>query len=51
MLQLHIASANGYYRVVEFLLDNHVATDLQDKDGWQGIHGAACWSHVSYINT
>ncbi|XP_035706022.1 protein phosphatase 1 regulatory subunit 16A isoform X2 [Folsomia candida] len=46
---LHIASANGYYRVVEFLLDNHVATDLQDKDGWQGIHGAACWSHMDVL--
>jgi hypothetical protein len=47
--QLHVASANGYLRVVEFLLDNHVATDMQDKDCWQPIHAAACWGHVSHI--
>ena len=43
---LHIAAANGYLSVVEFLLDQHVATDLKDNDGWQPIHAAACWGHV-----
>ena len=43
---LHIAAANGYLSVVEFLLDQHVATDVKDNDGWQPIHAAACWGHV-----
>ena len=44
---LHVAAANGYLSVVEFLLDQHVATDSKDNDGWQPIHAAACWLHVS----
>lgn len=44
---LHIAAANGYSSVVEFLLDNHVSTDVVDNDLWQPIHAAACWGHVS----
>lgn len=47
--QLHIASANGYLSVVEFLLDHHVSTDVVDDDLWQPVHAAACWGHVSYI--
>ena len=43
---LHIAAANGYLSVVEFLLDQHVTTDSKDNDGWQPIHAAACWLHV-----
>lgn len=46
-LQLHIAAANGYLRVVEFLLDQHVSTDVEDNDKWQPVHAAACWGHVS----
>lgn len=45
--QLHIAAANGYLRVVEFLLDQHVCTDVKDSDDWQPVHAAACWGHVS----
>jgi protein phosphatase 1 regulatory inhibitor subunit 16A, putative len=44
---LHISAANGYSTVVEFLLDNHVSTDVIDNDLWQPIHAAACWGHVS----
>ena len=47
LLQLHIAAANGYIRVVEFLLDQHVSTDIEDNDKWQPVHAAACWGHVS----
>lgn len=47
LLQLHIAAANGYLRVVEFLLDQHVSTDVEDNDKWQPVHAAACWGHVS----
>lgn len=44
---MHIAAANGYLRVVEFLLDQHVCTDVKDSDDWQPVHAAACWGHVS----
>lgn len=44
---LHIASANGYTKVVEFLLENHVNVDATDKDLWSPVHAAACWGHVS----
>ena len=47
LLQLHIAAANGYLRVVEFLLDQHVSTDVEDNDKWQPVHAAACWGLVS----
>jgi protein phosphatase 1 regulatory subunit 16A len=40
---LHIASANGYQTVVEFLLKHHVSINLQDSDGWTPIHAAAFW--------
>lgn len=49
--QLHIAAANGYLRVVEYLLDQHVATDVEDNDRWQPVHAAACWGHVSLLNS
>lgn len=49
MFQLHIAAANGYVSVVEFLLDHHVSTDVRDKDEWQPAHAAACWGHVSFF--
>jgi len=35
--------------VVEYLLDNHVATDVKDSDEWQPVHAAACWGHVSIV--
>lgn len=44
---MHIASANGYSKVVEFLLENHAAVDAVDKDLWTPVHAAACWGHVS----
>ncbi|KAK3085721.1 hypothetical protein FSP39_007780 [Pinctada imbricata] len=40
---LHIAAANGYLEVAEFLLDHHVSVDVRDGDSWQPIHAAACW--------
>lgn len=46
---LHVASANGYVSVVEFLLDHHVATDVLDKDSWQPVHAAACWGHADVL--
>ncbi|XP_043280927.1 protein phosphatase 1 regulatory subunit 16A isoform X2 [Venturia canescens] len=46
---LHIAAANGYLRVVEYLLDQHVATDVEDNDRWQPVHAAACWGHLEVL--
>ncbi|KAK9887181.1 hypothetical protein WA026_020634 [Henosepilachna vigintioctopunctata] len=46
---LHIASANGYLSVVEFLIDHNVHTDVKDKDDWQPAHAAACWGHLEVI--
>ncbi|XP_023246581.1 protein phosphatase 1 regulatory subunit 16A isoform X2 [Copidosoma floridanum] len=46
---LHIAAANGYLRVVEFLLDQHVSTDVEDNDRWQPVHAAACWGHLEVL--
>lgn len=42
---LHVAAANGYLTVIEFLLDNHASVDVCDIDQWQPIHAAACWGH------
>ncbi|XP_076668308.1 myosin phosphatase targeting subunit 75D isoform X1 [Andrena cerasifolii] len=46
---LHIAAANGYLRVVEFLLDQDVSTDVEDNDKWQPVHAAACWGHLEVL--
>ncbi|XP_012283633.1 protein phosphatase 1 regulatory subunit 16A isoform X2 [Orussus abietinus] len=46
---LHIAAANGYLRVVEFLLDQHVSIDVEDNDKWQPVHAAACWGHLEVL--
>jgi protein phosphatase 1 regulatory subunit 16A len=40
---LHIAGANGYQIVVEYLLQQHVSINLQDTDGWTPTHAAAFW--------
>jgi len=53
MFQLHIASANGYIQVTEFLLTHGVSVDVVDSDSWQPIHCATCWGQVncfSYCN-
>lgn len=46
---LHIASANGYIKVVEYLLEHRASTDVVDHDMWQPVHGAACWGHVEVL--
>ncbi|XP_070141304.1 protein phosphatase 1 regulatory subunit 16A isoform X2 [Drosophila kikkawai] len=46
---LHIAAANGYVRVVEFLLEQHVNVDAMDKDLWTPVHAAACWGHLEVL--
>ncbi|WAR11623.1 PP16A-like protein [Mya arenaria] len=46
---LHIAAANGYLEVVEFLLNQHVSLEARDEDGWLPIHAAACWLQPEVI--
>lgn len=47
-IQLHVAAANAYVEVLEFLLENDADVDVVDKDGWKPIHAAACWGNVSF---
>ena len=46
---LHIASANGYQTVVEYLIQQHVSINLQDRDGWTPIHAAVYWCQQPII--
>ena len=46
---LHIAAANGYLSVLEFLLDHHCSTEVCDVDLWQPLHAAACWGHLEAV--
>nr|XP_049706659.1 protein phosphatase 1 regulatory subunit 16A isoform X4 [Helicoverpa armigera] len=46
---LHIASANGYLKVVEYLLEHRASTDVVDHDMWQPVHAAACWGHLEVL--
>ena len=46
---LHIAAANGYLSVLEFLLDHHCSTEVCDEDLWQPLHAAACWGHLEAV--
>ncbi|XP_076036396.1 protein phosphatase 1 regulatory subunit 16A-like [Oratosquilla oratoria] len=48
---LHIAAANGYMRVVEFLLSHGVPTEVRDLDDWTPLHAAACWGHPDVLET
>jgi protein phosphatase 1 regulatory subunit 16A len=43
--QLHIAAANGYTEVMDFLLANEeVDLDIPDNEGWTPFHAAVCWN-------
>ncbi|XP_023946373.1 protein phosphatase 1 regulatory subunit 16A isoform X2 [Bicyclus anynana] len=46
---LHVAAANGYIKVVEFLLEHRASTDVVDHDMWQPVHAAACWGHLEVL--
>ena len=48
---MHVAAANGYLDVMEYLLDNGALVDVRDKDGWQPIHAAVCWGQVWHFVT
>ncbi|KAK3579169.1 hypothetical protein CHS0354_022704 [Potamilus streckersoni] len=46
---LHIAAANGYLEVVEFLQDEHVSLHIRDNDSWMPVHAAACWMQLEVL--
>lgn len=46
---MHIAAANGYEEVVNYLLDHGARIDVIDHDCWQPIHAAACWGQDKII--
>ncbi|PFX15664.1 protein phosphatase 1 regulatory subunit 16A-like [Stylophora pistillata] len=46
---LHVAAANAYEEVLEFLLENDADVDVVDRDGWKPIHAAACWGNEKAI--
>ncbi|XP_060576435.1 protein phosphatase 1 regulatory subunit 16A-like isoform X2 [Ruditapes philippinarum] len=46
---LHVAAANGYLDVVEFLINQRVSMEVRDEDGWLPIHAAACWLQPEVI--
>ncbi|XP_011666022.1 protein phosphatase 1 regulatory subunit 12A isoform X1 [Strongylocentrotus purpuratus] len=46
---LHVAVANGYEKVVQYLLSHNVDYAARDNDGWQPIHAAVCWAQTEII--
>jgi len=46
---LHVASANGYLQVVEFLLENNFNVNINDNDNWQPAHAAVCWQQPDVL--
>lgn len=51
LLQLHIASANGYMSVAELLLEHRAQVEVKDSDGWTPLHAASCWGQVRAAHT
>ena len=50
IIQLHIAAANGYIEVLEFILSQHgIDVNVQDNEGWTPFHAAVCWEQVTTI--
>ncbi len=42
--QLHVAAANGYTEVLQFLLPKEgLNLNIQDNEGWTPLHAAVCW--------
>ena len=46
-LQLHIASANGYYRIAKLLLDGGAGVDVLDDLGYTPLHVATKFNQVN----
>ncbi len=42
--QLHVAAANGYMEVLDFLFAQEgVNLNIADNEGWTPFHAAVCW--------
>ena len=46
----HIACANGYQLVLDYLLQQNVSINHLDRDGWKGIHCAAFWCQQAILS-
>eukprot|EP00042_Codosiga_hollandica_P050614 m.607908 g.607908 ORF g.607908 m.607908 type:complete len:1017 (-) comp58121_c0_seq16:591-3641(-) len=46
---LHIAAANGYHDLVEYLLRYGANINAQDDDGWTPLHAAVSWGHIFVV--
>ncbi|XP_041453044.1 protein phosphatase 1 regulatory subunit 12A-like isoform X10 [Lytechinus variegatus] len=42
---LHVASAKGYIKVMELLIQAGVDVNAKDNDGWTPLHAASHWGH------
>ena len=49
LIQLHIASANGYYRIAKLLLDGGANIDVVDDLGYTPLHVAAKFNQVGQL--
>ncbi len=42
--QLHVAAANGYMEVLDFLFSQEgLDLNIADNEGWTPFHAAVCW--------
>ena len=46
LVQLHIAAANGYYRIAKVLIDAGADVDVVDDLGYTPLHVAAKFDQV-----
>ncbi|XP_072165080.1 protein phosphatase 1 regulatory subunit 12A-like isoform X3 [Diadema setosum] len=42
---LHVASAKGYIKVMNILIQTGVDVNAKDNDGWTPLHAASHWGH------
>lgn len=45
----HVAAANGYLEVIDFLAENKADLNARDNEGWTPVHAAVCWDQKAAI--